>query len=260
MKLCNLKFWALCLGILTIVFPFHLTWALKVGVTAGPHASIMGQVKKELAKSGVSLEIKEFNDFILPNEALNQGDLDLNCYQHQFFLDQQVQARGYQLVSIAKTIVLPLGIYSEKYQDLKSVPAGSRISIPNDPTNEGRALLLLQKAGLITLKTAANPTVLDISQNSKNLRFIEIEAPQLPRTLADVALAVINTDWVLVAGLDPKKALFSEGSDSLYVNLIVVKKGNEKREDIQKFVKAYQSKPIKDYILKQYHGAILPAW
>jgi D-methionine transport system substrate-binding protein len=250
----------LLLSSFLIFFAPAFSFALTVGVTAGPHAQILEQVRKELSKSGVSLKVVEFNDFILPNVALDSGDIDMNSYQHQPFLDDQVKSRGYQLASIAKTIVLPLGVYSKKYKSLAAVSEKSRIAIPNDPTNGARALLLLKKAGLIDLKNQTNPSVLDISKNEKKLKIVELEAPQLPRSLDDVDFAIINTDWVLVAGLNPKTALLLEDKDSPYANILVVKKGNEQRSDIRAFVSAYQSKNVRTYITQQFQGAVIPAW
>jgi D-methionine transport system substrate-binding protein len=236
------------------------SFALSVGVTAGPHAVIMEEVKKECEKKGVSVKVIEFNDFILPNAALAQGDIDVNCYQHQPFLDDQVKSRGYKIASVAKTIILPLGIYSTRHKSLDSLAVGAKVAIPNDPTNGGRALLLLKKAGLIELKQLENPSILDISQNSKKLKIVEIEAPQLPRTLDDVDFSVINTDWILVSGLDPSKAVYREGIDSPYANILVIRKGDESRADIKILLDIYKSKHIREFILKRYNGNVLPAW
>ena len=237
-----------------------LVLALTVGVTGGPHAVIMEEVKKAFEKKGYTLKVVEFNDFILPNAALDQKEIDVNSYQHQPFLDDQIKSRGYKLVAVGKTLTLPLGIYSAQHTSLENIPEGAKVAIPNDPTNSGRALLLLQKAGLIELKTLENPTILDIAKNSKKLKFIELEAPQQPRTLKDVDLSVIITDWVLVAGLDAKKALLTEGKDSPYANIIVVRQGDENRADTKALVSVYQSPLIKSFIEKHYRGAILPAW
>jgi D-methionine transport system substrate-binding protein len=249
------------IGIFLIGFGISSSsYALTVGVTAGPHAQIMEKVKMELHQQGLELKIVEFNDFILPNLALNQKDLDLNSYQTPQFLEDQISARGYKLANLGKTILLPLGIYSSKHKSMDSLPIGAKISIPNDPSNEGRALLLLKKAGLIDLKNHDHPSVLDIIENKKKLKIVELEAPQLPRSLADVDYAVINTDWVLVAKIDPRSAVFREGIESPYANILVIRKGDESRSDIQKFKAVYQSEKIRKYILKEFKGAVLPAW
>ncbi|MBS0185991.1 MAG: MetQ/NlpA family ABC transporter substrate-binding protein [Proteobacteria bacterium] len=234
--------------------------ALKVGVTAGPHALILEEIKKLAQKEGLEIKIVEFNDFILPNAALEAGDIDINSYQHQPFLEEQVKTRGYKLVSLAKTIILPMGIYSLKHKDLKDIQEGAKISIPNDPTNGGRALLLLKKAQLIDLKPLENPSVLDITSNPKNLKIVELEAPQIPRTLEDVDYGITNTDWITLAGMDPQTALLTEDKDSPYANLIVVRTKDKEREEIKKFIQLYQSQFLKDFIEKTFKGSVLPAW
>jgi D-methionine transport system substrate-binding protein len=235
---------------------------IKLGVTAGPHADILAYLKAPAAQEGIDLEIIEFNDFILPNAALDQEEIDANIYQHQVFLDDQISTRGYQLIPVAKTILLPMGIYSHKHKNLQSLETNSRVAIPNDPTNGGRALLLLEKNGLIRLnpESGSNPSPLDVIENPKHIELIEMEAPQLPRTLEEVDLAVINTDWVLLSGLDPSEALASEGSSSPYVNLIVAKKGKENNNILQKFIKMYQSPSTKKFIQEKFGKAILAAW
>lgn len=235
-------------------------FAFKVGVTAGPHAVIMEKVKDVAKTKGLTVEIIEFNDFILPNDALNNGDLDANCYQHQPFLDTQIQTRGYKLISIGKTLLMPLGIYSRHIQALDALEAGDKIAIPNDPTNGARALLLLEKAGLIRLKKSETPSVLDIIENPKNLEIIELEAPQIPRLLEELKAAVINTDWVIVAGLDPSEALITEDTNSPYTNVIVVREGFENDKNVQLFLESYHSPEIKAYINEQFKGAVIAAW
>lgn len=234
--------------------------ALKLGVTAGPHAVIAEEVKKNAKEEGLDIEIIEFNDFILPNAALDAGEIDVNSYQHQPFLDEQVKTRHYKIVSLAKNIVLPLGVYSNKHKSLDEVNSGDIIAIPNDPTNGGRALFLLEKAGLITLKDTNTPTILDIVDNHKNLKIIEIEAPQIPRTLNDVDYGITNTDWILVAGIDPSTALIREDKDSPYTNIIAVREENRDKEEIKKFIKLYQSAKIKNFINEQFKGAVIAAW
>jgi D-methionine transport system substrate-binding protein len=232
---------------------------LKIGVTAGPHAMIMEKVK-ELAKvEGVDVQVIEFNDFILPNVALNDKELDMNSYQHQPYLDEQVKNRGYKIKSVGKTVLMPLGIYSKKLKTLADLKEKSKIAIPSDPTNGGRALKLLEKEGLIKLKLSDNPSVLDIIENPKKLSVIEIEAPQVPRALEDVDAAVINTDWVFVAGLDPHTALAMEDKNSPYANVLAVRQ-NENRLEVEKLIKIYQSEPVKAFINTTFKGAILPAW
>jgi len=224
------------------------TLALKVGVTAGPHADIVHQIQEIAKKQGLTIDVIEFNNYILPNAALASKDLDLNSYQHEEFLKGQVESRGYKLKAIGKTIVMPLGVYSTKIKSLNDLPKGSKITIPNDPTNGGRALKLLAKNKVIEIKNVAAPCVLDITSNPKNISFIEIESPLVPKSLPDVDAAVINTDWVLQSGLDPKSAIVHEDKDSPYVNIIAVRSEDENKEDIQKFVKIYHSPEIRTFI------------
>lgn len=233
----------------------------KVGVTAGPHEQIMQKVKEKAAKEGVNIEIKIFNDFILPNQALNDGELKANSYQHQPFLDEQTKIKGYQLIAVAKTVLMPMGLYSSTIKALGELKEEAQIAIPNDATNGGRALLLLQAQGLLKLKEGvALPSLLDIIDNPKKLKIIELEAPQLPRSLDDVAAAVVNMDWILVAGIDPKTALVLESKDSPYANILVVQTAEKDNDDVKKLVSLYQSADIKDYIAQEFKGHVIPAW
>ncbi|HUX78762.1 MAG TPA: MetQ/NlpA family ABC transporter substrate-binding protein [Alphaproteobacteria bacterium] len=232
---------------------------LKVGVTAGPHAIIMEKVKELAEADGIDIKIIEFNDFILPNVALNDKELDINSYQHQPFLDEQIKTRGYKIKSAGKTVLMPLGIYSKTLKTLADLKENSKIAIPSDPTNGGRALKLLEKEGLITLNPSTNPSILDIKDNPKKITILEIDAPQLPRTLDDVDAAVINTDWVLLGGLDPKTALAMEDKNSPYANVFAIRE-DEHRPEIEKLIRIYQSEPVKAFILEKFKGAILPAW
>lgn len=236
------------------------TQALKVGVTAGPHADIVHKIKEMSSDQGLTIDVIEFNDFILPNEALDSKDLDINSYQHEPFLQSQIESRGYKIKSIAKTVLMPLGVYSHKLKSLQDLPMGAKITIPNDPTNGGRALKLLAKAGVIDVKDVPSPIILDITANPKNISFVEIEAPLVPQSLKDVDAAITNTDWILLSGMDPKSALTQEGKDSPYINVLVVRIGDETREEIQKFVTLYHSADIRDFIEKTYKGAVIPAW
>lgn len=232
---------------------------LKIGVTAGPHAIIMEKVK-ELAKAeGIEIQIIEFNDFILPNIALNDKELDINSYQHQPFLDEQVKTRGYKIKSAGKTVLMPLGIYSKNLKKIADLKEKSKIAIPSDPTNGGRALKLLAKEGLIKLNSSNNPCILDIIENPKKLVILEIDAPQIPRVLDDVDAAIINTDWILLAGLNPETALATEDKNSPYANVLAIREG-ENRPEVERLIKIYQSNPIKVFIKEKFKGAILPAW
>lgn len=232
----------------------------RVGVTAGPHAVIMDFVKEEAAKQGLVLKVIEFNDFILPNAALDHGDVMANSYQHKLFLDDQIKNRGYKLAVVAPSVVMPLGVYAFALKSLNDLKQGATVLIPNDPTNGGRALLLLQKLGLLKLKENPLPSMLDIIENPKQLAIKELDAPTLPRAMVDADIAVINTDWLFVAGLDPLKALAKEDKDSPYANVIVVRSGTENDEDVKKFITIYHSEPVRKFIESEFKGAVIPAF
>jgi len=237
---------------------------IKVGTISGPETALM-EVAKQVAKKQYDLNIKiiQFSDYALPNIALNDGSIDANVFQHQPYLDETIAARNFDLVTIGKTFIYPMGIYSKKYQDLDKLPAGSTVGIPNDPSNEARALLLLQKAGLIILKpqVSSNATRLDVITNPKQLKFKELTAAQLPRALDDVDLAVINTNFAVPAGLSPNRdALYKEGSDSLYANIIAVRASDANKPELKALVEALNSKPVLDKAKQLFNGQALPAW
>lgn len=234
---------------------------LKVGVTAGPHFEILEYVSDLAKKQDLEVQIIQFNDFIIPNIALISREIDANIYQHLPFLQEQVKSRGFRIESVGKTILLPMGVYAKKIKTLDELKNNATVAIPNDPTNGSRALLLLQKLGLITLNPrASSPTILDITSNPKNLKFIELEATYIPRSLRDVDIALTNTDWILAAGMSPDKSIAKEDLDSPYVNLIVVRRSSVKDPNILKFVKIYQSQATKDFIKKRFKDAVIPAW
>ena len=236
---------------------------LSVAATAVPHAEILEFVKPPLAKEGVDLKVKVFTDYIQPNVQVAEGRLDANFFQHQPYLDEFNKGKGTNLVSVAGVHLEPLGAYSSKYKKLDEIPSGANVVIPNDATNGGRALLLLQKAGLIKLKDAANilSTPKDIAENPKNLKIRELEAATLPRVLTQVDLALINTNYALEAKLNPEKdALVIEGSDSPYVNILVARPNNKDAEAIKKLVGALHSPEVKQFILEKYKGAVIPAF
>lgn len=236
---------------------------LTVGATPVPHGEILEQVKPILKAEGIDLKIVEFTDYVKPNLALNDKELDANFFQHEPYLDKFNAEHGTELVPVAKVHLEPMGIYSHKIKNLNELADGAKVAIPNDPTNGGRALLILQKAGLITLKTgdSITATVQDITGNKKNLQFVELEAAQIPRSVDDVDIALINTNFAMEGGFNPlKDALYIESKDSPYVNILVVRKGDENRPEIQKLVKALQSPEIKKFIEDKYQGAIVPAF
>lgn len=231
---------------------------IKVGVSPVPHGEILNSVKDQLAKEGVNVEIVEFTDYVQPNLALNDKSLDANYFQHKPYLDEFCKSRGLNLTSIGTVHLEPMGVYSTKIKDIKALPDGAHVAIPNDPTNGGRALLVLQSAGLIKLRDGApiTATPQDIAENPKNLQFSELEAPQLPRSLEDADIAVINMNFALEAKLDPKSAIYTESFDSPYANIVAVRAGDEKRPELQKLMKALNSQEAKDFINKKYNGSI----
>ncbi|MBP3935487.1 MULTISPECIES: MetQ/NlpA family ABC transporter substrate-binding protein [Pseudomonas] len=236
---------------------------LSVAATPVPHAEILEFVKPALAKEGVNLKVKVFTDYIQPNVQVAEKRLDANFFQHQPYLDEFNKAKGTHLVSVAAVHLEPLGAYSSKYKKLDEIKDGSTVVIPNDATNGGRALLLLDKAGLITLKDKTNilSTPKDITANPKNLKFRELEAATIPRVLTQVDLALINTNYALEAKLNPEKdALVIEGSDSPYVNILVARPDDKDSADMQKLVAALHSPEVKAFILEKYKGAIVPAF
>ncbi|MDR3590550.1 MAG: MetQ/NlpA family ABC transporter substrate-binding protein [Negativicutes bacterium] len=237
--------------------------SIKVGVTAGPHAEIMEAVKKVAAKDGLDIQIVEFSDYMTPNIALNQGDIDANSYQHQPFLDNQIRDRKYEITSIGKTVIFPMGVYSKKVKKLSDLPDGASIAIPNDPSNGGRALLVLEKAGLIKLRPGAGiaATVADITDNPKKVKIRELEAAQVPQSLDDLDAAAINTNYAIVAGLIPTKdAIVIEDADSPYANLIAVRTKDKDNPAFQKLVKAYRSPEVKQWAEEKYKGSVVPTW
>ena len=237
---------------------------VKVGASPVPHAEILEIVKPELAKEGIKLEIVEFNDYVQPNPATNDKEIDANFFQHEPYLKNFVTEHPeLKLANVLGVHVEPMGIYSHKIKNINEVKDGAQVSIPSDPTNGGRALLLLERAGLLKLKdgVGAAATVQDVVDNPKKLQFKEIEAPQLPRTLDDVDISVINTNWAMQADLVPTRdALFMEDKTSPYVNILVVRQGDESRPEIQALIKALHSEAVKNFINEKYKGAIIPAF
>jgi len=239
---------------------------IKVGVIVGAEQQV-AEVAKKVAKDkyGLDVDLVTFNDYVLPNEALSKGDIDANAFQHKPYLDQQIKERGYKLVTVGNTFVYPIAGYSKKIKSLDELPEGAQVAIPNDPTNLGRSLLLLQHVGLIKLKDGVGllPTVLDVVENPKNIKLVELEAPQLPRSLDDqqIALAVINTTYASQIGLTPAKdGIFVEDKESPYVNIIVTREENKDAENVKKFVQAYQSDEVEQAANKIFNGGAVKGW
>lgn len=236
---------------------------IKVGATPAPHAEILEVVKDILAEDGWTLEIVEFNDYIIPNTSLEDGQLDANYFQHITYMNNFNVENGTHLVSAAGIHYEPFGLYAGKCDSLENLADGARIAVPNDATNEARALLLLEQVGLITLKEGVgiDATKSDIVENPKNLELYEIQAELVPTTLEDVDLAVINGNYAIDAGLKIADALATEAADGTaaqaYINVLAVKEGNENSEKIQALVKALMSQKVKDFIDEKYDGAVV---
>jgi D-methionine transport system substrate-binding protein len=236
---------------------------LSIAATAVPHAQILEFVKPDLAKEGLTLDIRVFNDYVQPNLQVDQGQIDVSYFETKPYLDEFNSARGTKLIPIAGVHVEPLGAYSKRWKKLADVPNGASVAIPNEPSNGGRALLLLQKAGLITLRNPTDPlaTLKDITANPKHFAFRELEAATLPRVLGEVDLGLINTNYALDAGLNPvRDALAIEDGTSPYVNFIVGRPGSENDPRVQKLVAALRSPKVKAFIERKYQGAVLPSF
>jgi len=235
---------------------------LKVAATPVPHAQMLEYIKPDLAEQGINLIIIVTDDYNLPNRALADHEIDANFFQHLPFLKEQIKEFDYPIEEFAKVEIEPMGIYSTKYSTLEEIPTNGTIAIPNDPTNEARALLLLQDQGLIELDNPYNlsATVVNINQNPRNLKFIEVDAAMLPRTLTDVDAAAINTNFALEAHLSPKQALALENKDSPYVNILAIRIGDGIRSDLQALKSALTSEKMREYIIKNYRGAVIPAF
>ena len=240
------------------------TITLTVGATPTPHAEILAQVKDDLAAEGIDLVVKEYSDYVVPNTAVEEGDLDANYFQHTPYMEKFNEENGTHLVSVGKIHYEPMGIYPGLTKTLEELPDGATIAVPNDATNEARALQLLAAQGLIELKEDAglNATPNDITSNPKNLQFKELEAAMLPQTASEVDLSVINSNFAMEGGMNPATdSLASEDADSeaaqTFANIIAVKEGHENDPAIQALVKALQSDKVKEYIEKTYSGAVV---
>ena len=239
------------------------TQTIRIGVTPGPHAQIFETVKPIVAAKGIDIRIVEFSDYVVPNAALASGDIEANSFQNQPYLDNQKTDRGFKIETVAQTVNFPIGVYSKKHKSFEALPNGGTISIPNDPTNGGRALLVLQDKGLIKLKdnVGYKPTPLDITDNPKKIRFVEIEAAQAPRVLDDVDAAVINTNYATQAGLDPvKDPIARENPKGPYVNIIAVRSEDKDKPWVKALVEAYRSPEVKRFVEEKFKGSVLTSW
>ncbi len=236
---------------------------LKVSVTSVPHAEIMEHIKEDLSKQGVELELVVADDYDVHNRSLAEEEVDANFFQHLPFLEEQIEDFGYEIVEFGKIHIEPLALYSKEFESLADLPDGATISLPNDPTNEARALALLAREGLIEMNDLSDlkATIVDIKENPKKFTFQEIDAAMLARSLDDVDAAVINTNFALAADLDPlADALAMEDEDSPNVNILAIRAGDEDREDLILLQEALMSESVREFILEKYEGAVVPVF
>lgn len=252
----------LCLFFLSACHEQSATNTLVVGTLAGPETELV-ETAKEVARAryGLTIKIVEFNDYNLPNEALNDGSLDANVYQHMPYLKAAIKAHGYALVPLGKTFLYPVGVYSTRVKSITALPKHALIALPNDPSNEARALRLLASAGLITLKESDIPSLHDLTSNPHDFQFKALDAAQLSRILPDVDAAIINTTFALPAGLSPSRdALLLEDKQSPYANVIVVRRDSEKNKQLELFVLAFHSNEVKATAARLFGDAAIAAW
>ena len=236
---------------------------VRVGVTAGPHAQILEKVVPEAQKLGLDVKVIEFTDYVIPNQALAQKEIELNSFQHEPYLKNQLAKTGWKLVKVGYTIASPMGFYSKKYKSFDELPAGATVAIQNDPTNGARSLQLLATNKIIKLRDGAGVTagVIDIVDNPKKYKFVELDAAQLPRSLPDVDAAAVNNNYAVQAGLDPiKDSIVKETTDGPWVNIIAVREEDKDKPWVATFVKAYQSDSVKAFVAEKFKGAYVAAW
>jgi D-methionine transport system substrate-binding protein len=237
--------------------------ALRVGVTAGPHAEIMDVVKKVAAERGLEIKVVEFTDYVIPNQALALGDLEANSFQHEPYLKNQISKTGWKIVKVANTIASPQGVYSLKYKTLGDLPEGARVAIANDPSNGARGLMILALHGLIKLRDPNNvaSTVADITDNPKKLKFVELDAAQLPRALQDVDMVSINNNYAVQAGMNPAvDAIAREAADGPWVNILAVREEDKGKPWVSQLIEAYHSQPVKEFLEKRFKGTYIATW
>ncbi|MHC6151314.1 MetQ/NlpA family ABC transporter substrate-binding protein [Bradyrhizobium elkanii] len=236
---------------------------VRVGVTAGPHAEILEVVKKVAAGHGFDIKVVEFTDYVIPNHALALEDLEANSFQHEPYLKNQIAKTGWKIVKVATTIASPQGVYSLKYKKLADLPDGARVAIANDPSNGARGLMILALHGVIKLKDPNNvaSTIADIADNPKHLRFVELDAAQLPRSLQDVDLVSINNNYAVQAGLNPATdAIAREAADGPWVNIIAVREADKDKPWVKQLIDAYHSEEVKAFLEKRFKGTYIATW
>ncbi|MEW6640700.1 MAG: MetQ/NlpA family ABC transporter substrate-binding protein [Pseudomonadota bacterium] len=236
---------------------------IRVGVTAGPHAEVLDVVRKVAAERGLDIKVVEFTDYVIPNQALAQKDIEANSFQHEPYLLNQISKTNWKIVKVATTIASPQGVYSVKVKKLADLPQGATVAIANDPTNGARGLQILALHGLIKLKdgVGVTATVADIVDNPKKLRFVELDAAQLPRSLRDVDLVSINNNYAVQAGLDPAKdALARESAEGPWVNILAVREEDKDKPWVKELIAAYHSEPVRQFLDTRFKGSYIATW
>lgn len=243
--------------------PAAANQTIRVGIMSAEDEDVWTVVAKQAAAQGLTLKLVAFNDYTQPNEALENGELDANAFQHKPYLDNQIKTRGYHIVPVGYTAVWPIGLYSKKVHAVADLPAGAVIGVPNDPSNEGRALKLLEAQGVIKLKPDAGilATTADIADNPKKVEIKELDAGIVGRSIDDLSAAVVNTDWAIKSNLTQQDRIATEAvADNPYRNFIAVKQGDENKPWVKTLVAAYQNETVKEILAKVYKGTALPAW
>ncbi|WP_315835599.1 MetQ/NlpA family ABC transporter substrate-binding protein [Bradyrhizobium prioriisuperbiae] len=236
---------------------------IRVGVTAGPHAEVLDVVRKVAAERGLDIKVIEFTDYVVPNQALAQKDLEANSFQHEPYLLNQLSKTGWKIVKVANTIASPQGVYSQKYKSLAELPEGARVAIANDPSNGARGLLILAQHGAIKLRdgSGVTATIADIVDNPKKLRFVELDAAQLPRSLQDVDLVSINNNYAVQAGLNPAKdAIARESAEGPWVNILAVREEDKDKPWVKQLISAYHSEPVRQFLETRFKGTYIATW
>jgi len=236
---------------------------IRVGVTAGPHAEVLDVVRKVAAERNLDIKVVEFTDYVIPNQALAQKDIEANSFQHEPYLLNQIAKTGWKIVKVANTIASPQGVYSRKYKKLEDLPQGAEVAIANDPSNGARGLLILAEHGVIKLKEGktVTATVADIVDNPKKLKFVELDAAQLPRSLQDVDLVSINNNYAVQAGLNPATdAIARESLEGPWVNILAVREEDKDKPWVKQLIDAYHSAPVKEFLEKRFKGTYIATW
>ncbi|GIO24611.1 MetQ/NlpA family ABC transporter substrate-binding protein [Oceanobacillus sp. J11TS1] len=235
---------------------------LTVGVTAGPHEEIIEKLAEIAKEDGLKIETMVFSDYVMPNVSLAEGEIDINSFQTEPYLDVMIEERNLDIVKVADTVTFPMGVYSETVESLDDIPEGATLGLPGDPSNSGRALLLFEQAGLITLKegVGVNATVNDVVDNPKNIELLELDSAQIPRQLGEVDAAAINSNFAIEAGLSPTDDSIFIEQDSTFVNLIATRTENKDDEVVQQFIDLYQTDEMKEFIEENFNGSVIPGW